>query len=424
MITFLNKSYRNLSIFSLISLLFSTNLYVSSLAMEKNSQQKADPGNVITSGLNWLSSAASTFCATKTKTLGFVEKYPEAIELLDKVVRKEVSIDVHLSPDQPLVYYVIMKGTAQTLAYFLENGVQLDENAIAFLSSISYLFPRSQIDPRTQRIEKLRLLIRAGFDVNHTDDAKTALGSIFSFPYWDRSYFPHTNFVYHCNFANLLLNAGANPNLPSVRGTSFSELLEAIAHSVVRPAFGDEKKIYIYLCKKLKDYLEHNAVEKERLIVRAFLACGADYNKVTEECKRKLQLSKPYIISLITNFETDKAALFTAIEAKDYAAIKALALRLPFKIKNAEGNSPLHHAVLKLIGANPNNKGEIDEATQKSRNIIVLLLRVLPQLITFENNDKQPPITLLFPKSKFWMLQVCFIPIADPLHPKIEKPCS
>ncbi len=423
MITLLNQSYVGPTSFLLLFLSITLQNFIS--AMQKSSEEKAIPTNSSTTR-SWLNSIASSLCNRQPK-LGFYKQPSiydiqgkEDLELLEKALRGEIPLETEIK-FEPLPDRVLTSVNAATLAYFIEHGIQLHPCAIMRLS-----WPDND-DPQAQRIEKLKLLLRAGFDVNYFLKPFIALGSVFhpdkydcsSYNYILPSTLPYTSFEYHCSYAMVLLNAGADPNLPGIRNeTCFNVLLEAIVRLGKQDPDKSEPDFLLNLNRKIQAFRDKSyPLETEKLIVKAFLACGADYNKVSEETRSELETRKPYIVNLISSFETDKAALFVAIDEQNFENVKALAQRLPFKVKNAAGDTPLHHAV-----RNPNGKSDqtwvtLDTSAQKSKNIIILLLRVLPQLSALKNSQGETPVQLIFPKSKFWMLRHCFLPAANP-HPK------
>ncbi len=396
-----------------ISLVLSVTLYDCALAMQpEDLKREESTTSSLFAPMTWLSSSVQAIYKLTRRngekpenTLGFIhlplqttlsglftrfsetdeEPLPPlekgALPLLEKVLKGTAPVTANIGnvrlADQVLTY-----GTAPTLAYFIEQGAKFPGSCLADLAGMRF--------SRLQGIEKLRLLIKAGYDVNFCDSEHyTPL--YMAFFYSDISD-NGIHFDYACAYSEILLNAGANPNhsREDMSDTPFSELLGNIVLWLIStPAHRD----------------------KESLIVKAFLACGADYRRLYNKHQCDLSEGKPHIISVINNFPKDKTALFAAIDQCDFEQIKQLARRLPFKITDAHGNTPLHYAVLRLVGKS-NDLRTLDEDAEKAKLIIRLILRILPQLASLKNNKGSTPIDLIFPPSKFWLLNHCFIPAA------------
>ncbi len=222
------------------------------------------------------------------------------------------------------------------------------------------------------------------------------------------------------------MNAGADPNFQSEFGTPFLSIINAITFIGLPTRNHNRYWSWDTVILGRGKYIQNTStVERMKkiapLIIKAFLACGADYKGIflnqnfsakLMEFENLLKKTKPYVIRTITNFETDKAGLFIAIETGDYNTIKTLSQHLPFKMRNAAGNSPLHHAILTLKGDTQQNFTELNQEAQNSMQIIILLLRVLPRLASFKNSRDQDPIFFTIPSNKFWILKFCFIKAA------------
>ncbi len=390
-------------------------------AMQRIEVKSDRPSSASSTG-NWFRSMVSLLYNEKPR-LGFYkqpkpdEKMEKAhLELLEKALRGEIPLTVSTIEGRSLVDCILTWVNAQTLAYFIEHGAQPEGTAIIFLSMAS------KDDPHAQRVEKLKVLIKAGYDVNYRLSSFTPLGTVFSssnynFSAYDQmtpNHLPCTSFEYDSSCAKVLLNGDADPNLRSLDGkTCFNILLDAIVQ--LGQQTHDDPDLLLTVNRHIQAFKDQPyPLETEQLIVKAFLACGADFRNVAQKTWVLLEARKSYIIHLITSFETDKAALFSAIDEQDFEKIKALAQRLPFKIKNAIGDFPLHHAVRNLKGTSDFTLTTLDNAAQNSKNIIILLLRVLPQLAALKNSRDETPINMIFLPSKFWMLKHCFVPACLP----------
>ncbi len=372
----------------LLSLVFSIVLSNYAYAMER----EAAYGEYSSSfnALTWISSAIKTFYKhyITQRNLRFVSASPwqeKVIPLLQKFIERE-NINVSEEEKNKFFWAVAFCGSAELLEHCIERGVTWQPDTIAYLSILTRHLLSSQ------RIEKLKLLIHKGYNVNLPDKwGGVGLRNIF-----DSDPINFSDFNYRCAYANVLLNATADPNFSSTERTPFHQFLHIINSTEITSP-GSEREI---------------------AMAKAFLACGADYTKVTQATKIVLDTDKPYIPYLIKSFEMDKAALFVAVEQADFEKIKALAQRIPFKIRNAAGDTPLHHAVRTLKGVASDDLKNLNEEGKKSERIIILILTILPQLAAVPNKNCEIPLMLIFPANKFWMLKRCFIQAAD-LRPQL-----
>ncbi len=410
MITSLANRFLKTRNYFLLSILVNFNVYNWTFAMQKGRvvKETCSP-SYLSSSLNWIASSIANLLS-KNEKLGFTVPYPcprkSAIfeELLDEVLRGERDMNVTIELDYSqysLAYQVRLRGTAATLAYFIAHGATWNDSWVG-LSRAMPLFDHHKL----QKIEKLKVLMKAGFDPNDNPAGHVELYNTFCGSHDYFSIRNYENLDYLCAYATVLLKAGADPNfLPdpkrhpdAVRGTPFCLLLQIIA-GLKCPCY-----------KTDTPYPQ----AKEKSIIKTFLQYWADYNKIDYETRNELETKKPYLEVLIASFETEKCALFAAIDEQNFEKIKALAQRVSFRVKNAAGDTPLHHAVRKLKGKTDNKFTVLDAEAQNSKHIIFLLLLILPELAAFKNSSGEIPILLIFPINKFWMLKECFIPAANP----------
>ncbi len=372
----LNSSYYNSpAIYLILTLFLSLSSPISITAMTTATKEQTPHPSYFSSVINWLNSSAyELYRMYVEREFGFTDLRPYSnyhARRLREVLRGETT---NVNYDPNLLQEVLFYCTPATVRFFIEHGAQWKLRIICELSSPLY-------GPETQKIEKLKLLLKTGnIDINSVYEKHTMLSIIFGTHISDRK---DRSFDYHCEYAKMLLGAGADPNFLANNESPFER--------------------FIWDMMRLKSYPE----DKEKSMVKVFLACGA--NKIDTEALERLRTRKPYILALIASFETDKAALFSAIQARDYDAIKQLSQRLPFKVKNADRNYPLHHAVLTLPGAIVND-GQLNEEAQKSKPIVILLLRILRLLAALKNGAGKNPIELTLGANRFWMLNHCFIP--------------
>ncbi len=372
----LNQSYYNsLAIYLILTLFLSLSSPISITAMTAATKEQITPhASYFSSVVSWLNSSAyELYRMYIEREFGFTVLIPHCDSLTQRlrtVLRGETNVNYDLELLEAVLFY----GTPATVRFFIEHGAQWKPAFICELSSPRY-------GPETKKIEKLKLLLKTGnIDVNGVSGKETMLSTVFGTLSSDRK---DQCFDYHCEYAKILLGAGADPNfLHQNKLMPFERFI------------GDIMRLKLF------------PEDKKKLMFNVFLACGAALSPDIKNC---LERERPHIATFIESFETDKAALFSAIQARDYVAIKQLSQRLPFKVKNAERNYPLHHAVLTLPGAVFNN-GQLNEEAQKSKPIVILLLRILRLLAALKNGEGKNPIELTRGANRFWMLNHCFIP--------------
>ncbi len=142
---------------------------------------------------------------------------------------------------------------------------------------------------------------------------------------------------------------------------------------------------------------------KERIIflLKALWACGADTN-IPEETRRAAQKNNvTCLLTIVDSLETNRAAIFHAIEQRDIPTLKKIAQCIPFLVKNAAGDNPLHIAI-KSASNLPGLEGA------QSIEIIGIILRVLPQLLSETNTAKCTPLMLVVGMGDKRFLLDCF----------------
>ncbi len=335
----------------LMSIFVSVSLYNCTFAMTKEEERPESRTSTI---FAWLSSTVTSIYSPARKKIEIIDPEDKDLEIcLERMVNEKNGLEFVTEHSE----FILNSVSASTLQYFIEQGARFKQSAILDLTKGLGFGEVS----KSQKIEKLKLLLKAGYKI---PDKALSYAMLFLHPLY---------FDYHCAYAKVLLNAGAHPNQPEDR-TAFRELLLGIS---MRGKTSESDVTKPPQITSSQSRLQAPEAE-ERFIVNAFLICGADYTKVSDETKQNFKESKPFLHSLILSFEDEKAALFKAIDEQLYENIRKLALRIPFKVRNAIGDFPLHHAIRKLKGGENSQDLYKDIPAQHSQKIIALLLSILP----------------------------------------------
>ncbi len=286
----------------------------------------------------------------------------------------------------------------EVLTFLIDKGMVFDEDCAHKLATEysvrEYFLPK--------RLENIRILMKAGYKVNieywwqrqlifYLCKCHSQLSGRMT--YFKMS---HLNDFY-TDLAKLILS-GSHPNC--ISEDSFNKQNGTTVFLAVLDQLGSIKqKDDNIFCLNRETLLLINVKaffnrENQYVIINALLSLGADPRVGAEHhytCVKKVTGSDlRFYLDTFNSFPINKAAIFQAIETRNSKALKAVAQRITFLVRNAEGDNPLHFAVKKSV------ETLTDAEKEKLIAIIGLILRILPQLLS-EKNTKEgvTPLVLI-----------------------------
>ncbi len=293
--------------------------------------------------------------------------YTETDTVLQKLFDGELGID---DPSvQSRMRKMPLMCTSQALQFLLDKGVIFNPDMALRLAigdrCPSYYLPN--------RFENLKILLKAGYklDIKHDWQKKVIFYLCF---YQSKEDCPSDrpkvtgDLGLYSIISRLVRCGSANPNAKSTEGQT---VLSDIIKRLYPGAF---------------DYMEdQHFIRPERKfpIIKVLWVNGA--NQISENCRKRLEERKPEVLSQLNSLDLNKAAIFQAVKDRNSEALKRLACCLPFLVKNADGDNPLHFAVRKAVDGP-------GEERDKSLEIIGIILRILPQLL-LETTTSEPKCT-------------------------------
>ncbi len=292
---------------------------------------------------------------------------PEIITLLRSIVNGEKTVEDPVCRKK--LKFVYDKCTSEVLKLLLSKGMVFKDDCAHLLAigqgSENYCLP--------DRLENMRILLKTGYQLDIKYD-------------WQKKII-----LYLCACYS------KDDSAPERRKDGDVYVYQAISRmyqelSRILLKFSDLNASHVQgctlLCTIISRPWDYNGVppileKKICLLLKALWACGADPKNICEWARTLAQRNRMHsMLKTVDSIDANKAAIFHAIEQRDSAALKKLAQCTPFLVKNAEGDNPLHVAIKKASNVT-------GPESEQSIEIIGIILRILPQLISDKNSKER-----------------------------------
>lgn len=261
--------------------------------------------------------------------------------------------------------YNVRKLSMKDFIFFIDNKVDVNQtNGHSTPLDKICIFVEDEHYQTHATLEKIRMLIRAGAPVNTKHGLSPLFMVLCDSDSIDNYCTNRSSYNYQCAAAKLLLNAGANPNF-IFTGETCGEYEKKILGLTPWALFLD------FMCsniKRITPYMQST--------IRALLSQGADCSLIKDALTLKIKANQP-IYQEIQLFKDHRAALFQAIEQRNYNAVRLLIQKVPLKTYGKGRNTPLHAAV---------QSGDL--------RITMLLFGLMPHLFKQKNDNGHSPFLL------------------------------